>query len=181
MFGVYFHLCCRWSVEAWSKCRYLADDILKCIVFEQMLMFIVEYRWFLILRVWLTNIGTIVRGQFPSLRVIYQRWLNIGRMVTAFRSGSGTCIRSQGAYIWHIPHPLNRRSIYFSRLIAAMRPMATQLDTVLNILRPRQKDAILQTTYSNAISWMKMFEFWLKVHWSLFLKVQLTIFQHWFR
>ena len=81
--------------------RYLADDILKCIVFEQMLMLIVEYRRFLFPRVWLTNIGTIVRGQFPSLRVIYQVWLNIGRMVTAFRSGSGTCICSQGAYIWH--------------------------------------------------------------------------------
>ena len=42
-------------------------------------------------------------------------------------------------------------------------------------------DAILQTTFSNAISWMKIFEFRLKFHWSLFLKVQLTIFQHWFR
>ena len=42
-------------------------------------------------------------------------------------------------------------------------------------------DAILQTTFSNAISWMKMFEFQLNFHWSLFLKVQLTIFQHWFR
>ena len=57
----------------------------------------------------------------------------------------------------------------------------------LNTLRPRQNgchskmDAIPQTTFSNAISWMKMFEFRLKFHWSLFLKVQLTIFQHWFR
>ena len=42
-------------------------------------------------------------------------------------------------------------------------------------------NAILQTPFSNAFSWMKMFEFRLKFHWSLFLKVQLTIFQHWFR
>ena len=35
-------------------------------------------------------------------------------------------------------------------------------------------DAILQTAFSNTISWMKMFEFRLKFHWSLFLKVQLT-------
>ena len=28
-------------------------------------------------------------------------------------------------------------------------------------------DAILQTTFSNAISWMKMFEFRLKFHWGL--------------
>ena len=40
---------------------------------------------------------------------------------------------------------------------------------------------ISQTTFSNAFSWMKMFEFLLEFHWSLFLGVQLTIFQHWFK
>ena len=52
---------------------------------------------------------------------------------------------------------------------------------IFNTLRPRQMDAISQTTFSNAFSWMKMFEFRLKFHWSLFLGFQLTIFQHWFR
>ena len=42
-------------------------------------------------------------------------------------------------------------------------------------------DATSQTTLSNAFSWMKMLEFRLKIHWSLFPRVQLTIFQHWFR
>ena len=42
-------------------------------------------------------------------------------------------------------------------------------------------DAISQMTFSNAFSSMKMFEFRLKFHWSLFPRVQLTIFQHWFR
>ena len=41
--------------------------------------------------------------------------------------------------------------------------------------------AIFQTTFSNGFSWMKMYEFRLKFHWSLFLGVQLTIFQHRFR
>ena len=41
--------------------------------------------------------------------------------------------------------------------------------------------AIFQTTFSNAIFLMKMYEFWLRFHWSLFLRVQLTIFHHWFR
>ena len=40
---------------------------------------------------------------------------------------------------------------------------------------------IFQTTYSNAFSWMKIYEFQLKFHWSLFLRIQLIIFQHWFR
>ena len=46
----------------------------------------------------------------------------------------------------------------------------------LNTLRPRHMAAILQTTFSNAFSWMKMYELWQ----SLFLGVQFTTFQHWF-
>ena len=41
--------------------------------------------------------------------------------------------------------------------------------------------AIFQTTFSNAFSWIKIYEFRLKFHWILFLRVQLTILQHWFR
>ena len=41
--------------------------------------------------------------------------------------------------------------------------------------------AVSQTIFSNAFSWMKMYEFQLKFHWSILLRVQLTIFQHWFR
>ena len=41
--------------------------------------------------------------------------------------------------------------------------------------------AISQTTHSNTFSWMKMLYFRLKFHWSLFLRVQLTISHHWFR
>ena len=32
--------------------------------------------------------------------------------------------------------------------------------------------AIFQTTDSNGFSWIKMYEFWLKFHWSLFPRVQ---------
>ena len=42
-------------------------------------------------------------------------------------------------------------------------------------------DAISQTTFSNAFSWMKMYGYRLKFHWNLFLRVQLTISQHRFR
>ena len=42
-------------------------------------------------------------------------------------------------------------------------------------------DAISQTIFSNAFSWMKMLELRLKFHWNLFLRVQFPIFQHWFR
>ena len=36
-------------------------------------------------------------------------------------------------------------------------------------------DAIFQTTFSNVFSSMKMYEFLLKFHWSLFLGVQYSI------
>ena len=39
--------------------------------------------------------------------------------------------------------------------------------------------AISQMIYSDASSWMKSLVFWLKFHWSLFLRVYLTITQHW--
>ena len=41
--------------------------------------------------------------------------------------------------------------------------------------------AISQTIFSDAFSWMKNFVFWLKFHWSLLLRVQLAVTQHWFR
>ena len=40
---------------------------------------------------------------------------------------------------------------------------------------------ILQTTFSNPLSWMEILLFWLKVYWSFFLKVQLTMRQNWFK
>ena len=41
--------------------------------------------------------------------------------------------------------------------------------------------AIFQKTFSNTFSWMKIYEFQLRFHWSLFLRVKLTLFKHWFR
>ena len=41
--------------------------------------------------------------------------------------------------------------------------------------------AVFQTTFSNAFSRMKVYEFRFKFHLSLFLSVQLTITQPWFR
>ena len=40
--------------------------------------------------------------------------------------------------------------------------------------------AIFQTIFSNAFSWMKMYKFRWRFHWTLFPMIQLTISQHWF-
>ena len=72
---------------------------------------------------------------------------------------------------------------HFTLDALASRPVAcwTVEVNMINSLRPRQMDAISQTTFSNAFSRMKMNEFHLGFHWSLFLRFELTIFQHWFR
>ena len=55
------------------------------------------------------------------------------------------------------------------------------VNTVLTHLKLDKMAAISQTTYSNAFSWMKMLEFRFNFNWIFFLRVQLTIDQHWFR
>ena len=52
---------------------------------------------------------------------------------------------------------------------------------ILSHIRLDKMAAISQMTFSNAFSWTKIFVFWSKFHWSLFLRGQLTINQHWFR
>ena len=54
-------------------------------------------------------------------------------------------------------------------------------NTPVNPSHPGKMAASSQTTFSNAFSWMKMYEFRFKFHWSLFLRVQSTICKHWFR
>ena len=51
----------------------------------------------------------------------------------------------------------------------------------INTLKPWQMVAILQTTFSNTFSWMNRCGIRLKFRWSLFLRVQLIIFQYWYR
>ena len=41
--------------------------------------------------------------------------------------------------------------------------------------------SILHISFPNVFSCMKIYEFCFRFHWSLFLRFQLTIFQHWFR
>ena len=56
--------------------------------------------------------------------------------------------------------------------------------TDLQLLTHRGRDKMAPkflTTFSNAFSWMKIYKFRLRFHWSLFPRVQLTIFHHWFR
>ena len=52
---------------------------------------------------------------------------------------------------------------------------------VFNSFPPGIVAVISQTTFYIAFYWTRSFVFWLKFQWSLFLRVQLTLSQHWFR
>ena len=74
------------------------------------------------------------------------------RCISNLSSWKGSISEGQGWYHWCVTHlPLGKMA------------------------------AILKTTFSSAFSWMKMWEFRFKFHWNLFLRVQLTLRQHWFR
>ena len=51
---------------------------------------------------------------------------------------------------------------------------SNQIRAIWNLVHwgPDKMAAISQTPFSNAFSWMKMYEFWLELRWSLFLRVQ---------
>ena len=77
--------------------------------------------------------------------------------------------------------------LYMTQLLSEVMPIDLIIKILLKLLWKLthwgrgKMDAISQTTFSNEFSWMKMYEYRLKFHWNLFLRVQLTVFQHWFR
>ena len=79
------------------------------------------------------------------------------------------------------PCTVNLVSQYYMPVLVVIAKIRPHIGGVLTHWGWDKIDAISQTTFSSTFSWMKMFEFRLKFHWSLFLRVELTIFQHWFR
>ena len=72
------------------------------------------------------------------------------------------------------------KKMHFKMSSAKWRPFCFGLNALTQWGRDKMA-AIFQTTFSNAFSWMKMYKFQLRFHWSMFPRVQLTMFQHWFR
>ena len=77
-------------------------------------------------------------------------------------------------------HIFSFKKMHLKMSSGVWRPFCLGLNVLTHWGRDKM-DAILQTLFSTAFSWKKMFEFQFKFHLSLFLKVQSTIFQHLFR
>ena len=72
-------------------------------------------------------------------------------------------------------NPMNPQGTHYSNMKSPPRH--------LNSSPPGQNGCCFadDTFRSDAFSWMESSVFWLKFHWSLFLRVQLAITQYWFR
>ena len=86
------------------------------------------------------------------------------------------CIMNKIQYQTHKQHEVNTYCVVMMLILFLLRPCFLFLFYYLilyHIGAETKMAAILQTLFSNAFSWMKMFEFWLKLDWSLFPRVQL--------
>ena len=76
------------------------------------------------------------------------------------------------------PWRIKFRKFYQNLFSPTLMILILQVPVLCITLRPRQMDAIVQTTFLSEFCRTKMFEFWQNFHWGLFIRVQLTIFQH---
>ena len=129
-----------------------------------------------------------VTGEFPAQRPVTRSF----DVFLVLRPNKRLSKQSRGWWFQMHSRPLWRHCNLSASLpgvvrLASRRWRHSDLNLGINSYIPalthwgRDKMAATsQTTLSNAFSWMKISEFRLEFHWSLFPSAQLTIFQHWF-
>ena len=144
---------------------------------------------------WLDWVAAVpLRNQGKESLLTTLVFINMG-----FHNNSGLLLAEFGYFVagiavdsmykWHIfnSHTLKRKLRYFDNFVSkSVTNISTkwphfrfcELTFVLTHWSGDKMAAFSQTTLSNAFSWMKILEFRLKIHWILFLRVLLTIFQH---
>ena len=113
------------------------------------------------------GLSTSCENGFSTSCEIGLRWVPHNSIIDSIGSGNGT---------------VRQQAITWANALSDLCCHMPSLD--YNELTHWGRDemaAIFQTPFANGFSWMKLYEFRLKFHWSLFLGVELTIFQHWFR
>ena len=179
-------------------CRHFADGIFKCIFLNENLWFLLKVLLEFVSKVRIKRIPTLIQimarhwpGEKPLSGPMMYLLTHI--WVTQPHITDYNCPKSYEQlpiWLWYFMYLFNYATltehlcyevIYVMKLVSIITVVMSFLAISLTHWGRDEIDAILQTTSSSAFSWMKMFEFLSKVHWSLFLRVELTIFQHWFR
>ena len=88
---------------------------------------------------------------------------------------------SKQSWGWWFATPSRSLWRHCNNHVLEMKPPDAYTIRLLTLWGPDKIVVISKTTFSNTFSWMKIYEFRLRFHWSLFLRVQLIIFQYWFR
>ena len=133
----------------------------------------------------LTHWGRVTHICVSKLTIIgSDNGLSPGRRQAIIWTNAGILlIRTLGTNFSEIPgkiHSFSFKKKHLKMSSAKRRLFSLGLNELTH-LPLDEMPTISQTTFVKAFSWMKNFEFWLKFLWSLFLRVQLTITQHWFR
>ena len=117
--------------------------------------------WGRVTHIWVSNLTPIgsVNGLSPGRRQAII-WTNAGLLLIG-------------------PFGTNFSEMRLKVSSAKRRPFCLGLNELTHL--PRDNLAEKLETFSTAFSSMKMFELWLKYHWSVFLRGHLTMNQHWFR
>ena len=142
------------------------------------------------------TMGTMA-SQITSLAIVYS---TVNSSADKIKHQSSASLAFVRIYQWpvNIPHkgPVTRKLFPFDDVImgpdVVYRPHGSIMikafpchDVIIaHILTHLLLDKMAtfsQTIFSDSFLWMQNFMFWLKLQWSLFLRVQLAIRQHWFR
>ena len=112
--------------------------------------------------------------EFSMGIIIYPYHKPCGCLATLFRKKELPGIQDNKS-LWQWTCALTCRSTiaYTRHHVAAWRCLNSSSRHIMT--------AISQTIFSDTFSWMTNFVLWLEFHWSLFLMLQLTINQRWFR
>ena len=148
-------LCGEFTGHRWTPCTKASDTELWCFI------------WFASwINGWVNNRGTgdlIRKALIMTVIVMIKTYLMFLVLV---------CMNDNGHLV-----------VYFIKWTAKhnVTSLAVTSQWLLTHLPLDKMAAVSQTIFSDLFSSMKKKIFWLKFHWGLFLRSQLTIIQHWFK
>ena len=177
--------CLYWARNTLFKPRRneqkIAVDMCWCIFWNdisRMILSLLTEHLFVASLHWCHNDHDGVSNHQPHHCLLNRLFRRISKKTSKLRV-TGLCVGNSPGPV-NSPHkgPVTRKIFPFDDVI-----MICEILIITDITHwGRDKmAAISQTTLSSAFSWEKMSEFRLKFHWTLFRRVQLTLFQHCFR
>ena len=128
-----------------------------------------------VLLVWRNDIKCKYMFMF-SLKNLARKGLRVNGFEIAEQSGP--CLPYRRILTTRVPAPPQCWEIIQMQIYPCSFLNQSSMAKV-NTLRQRQKGCYFPEDILKSIFLMKTYKFWLRFHWSLVLRVQLAIFQHW--